>query len=43
MDKLTHFEMIIYEDNIYRVKKWDKYQSVDKYEVVKEQNRFREK
>ncbi len=43
LDKLIHFEMIIYEDNIYRVKNWDKYQSADKYELVKEQNRERQK
>ena len=36
LDKLIHFEMIIYEDNIYRIKNWDKYQSADKYELVKE-------
>ena len=43
LDKLIHFEMIIYEDNIYRIKNWDKYQSADKYELVKEQNRERQK
>lgn len=35
--------MIICEDNIYRIKDWDKYQSADKYEIVKEQNRERQK
>lgn len=43
LDKLIHFEMIIYEDNIYIIKNWDKYQSTDKYELVKEQNRERQK
>ena len=43
LDKLIHFEMIIYEENIYRIKNWDKYQSADKYELVKEQNRERQK
>ena len=43
LDKLIHFEMIIYEDNIYKIKNWDKYQSTDKYELVKEQNRERQK
>lgn len=43
LDKLIHFEMIICEDNIYKIKNWDKYQSADKYEIVKEQNRERQK
>lgn len=43
LDKLIHFEMIIYEDNIYRIKNWYKYQSADKYELVKEQNRENQK
>lgn len=43
LGKLIHFEMIICEDNIYRIKNWDKYQSADKYELVKEQNRERQK
>ena len=43
LDKLIHFEMIICEDNIYKIKNWDKYQSADKYELVKEQNRERQK
>lgn len=43
LDKLIHFEMIICEDNIYRIKNWDKYQSADKYEIVKEQNRERQR
>ena len=43
LDKLIHFEMIICEDNVYRIKNWDKYQSADKYEIVKEQNRERQR
>jgi predicted phage replisome organizer len=43
LDKLIHYEMIICEDNIYRIKNWDKYQSADKYEIVKQQNRERQK
>ena len=35
LDKLIHFEMLICEDNIYKIKNWDKYQSADKYELVK--------
>ena len=31
LNKLIHFEMIICEDNIYRIKNWYKYQSADKY------------
>ncbi len=43
LNKLIHFEMIICEDNIYRIKNWYKYQSADKYEIVKQQNRERQK
>ena len=43
LDKLIHLEMIICEDNIYQIKNWDKYQSADKYEQIKEQNRERQR
>ena len=43
LDKLIHFEMLICEDNICKIKNWDKYQSADKYEIVKEQNRENQK
>lgn len=43
LDKLIHFEMIICEDSIYRIKNWDKYQSADKYEKIQEQNRERQR
>ena len=35
--------MIICEDNIYRIKNWDKYQSADKYLKTLEQNRERQR
>lgn len=43
LNKLIHLEMIIYEKNTYIIKNWYKYQSIDKYEKVLEQNRFRQK
>ena len=43
LDKLIHFEMLICEDNIYKIKNWDKYQSADKYEKTLEQNRERQR
>ena len=43
LNKLIHFEMIICEDNIYRIKNWYKYQSIDKYEKILKQNRERQK
>lgn len=43
LDKLIHFEMIICEDNVYRIKNWDKYQSADKYLKALEQNRERQR
>jgi predicted phage replisome organizer len=43
LSKLIHLEMIIYEENTYIIKNWYKYQSIDKYEKVLEQNRARQK
>lgn len=43
LNKLIHYEMIICEDNIYRIKNWDKYQSADKYLKTLEQNRERQR
>lgn len=43
LNKLIHLEMIIYEGNTYIIKNWYKYQSIDKYEKVLEQNRARQK
>ena len=43
LNKLIHLEMIVYKDNTYIIKNWYKYQSIDKYEKVLEQNRVRQK
>mgnify|MGYP004515602785 FL=1 len=43
LNRLIHYEMIICEDNIYRIKNWDKYQSADKYLKTLEQNRERQR
>lgn len=43
LNKLIHLEMIIYKDNTYIIKNWYKYQSIDKYEKILEQNRVRQK
>lgn len=43
LNKLIHLEMIIYKENTYIIKNWYKYQSIDKYEKVLEQNRERQK
>lgn len=43
LNRLIHYEMIICEDNIYRIKNWDKYQSADKYIKTLEQNRERQR
>ena len=43
LNKLIYLEMIIYEENTYIIKNWYKYQSIDKYEKVLEQNRVRQK
>ena len=43
LNKLIHLEMIIYEGNTYIIKNWYKYQSIDKYEKILEQNRVRQK
>ena len=34
LDKLIHCEMIIFENNTYIIKNWEKYQSADKYEKM---------
>lgn len=41
--QVNPFWMLICEDNIYKIKNWNKYQSADKYELIKEQNRERQK
>lgn len=43
LNKLIHLEMIVYKDNTYIIKNWYKYQSIDKYEKILEQNRVRQK
>ena len=43
LDKLIHCEMIIFENNTYIIKNWEKYQSADKYEKMLEQNRERQR
>lgn len=43
LDKLIHCEMIIFENNTYIIKNWEKYQSADKYEKALEQNRERQR
>ena len=43
LDKLIHCEMIIFENNTYIIKNWEKYQSADKYEKTLEQNRERQR
>ena len=43
LDKLIHCEMIIFENNTYVIKNWEKYQSADKYEKALEQNRERQR
>lgn len=35
--------MIIFENNTYIIKNWEKYQSADKYEKALEQNRERQR
>lgn len=35
--------MLIYQENTYIIKKWYRYQSIDKYEKILEQNRARQK
>lgn len=34
--------MIIIEEGAYKIKNWDKYQSIEPYEKYKEQNRIRQ-
>ena len=43
LDKLIHCEMILFENNTYIIKNWEKYQSADKYEKMLEQNRERQR
>lgn len=43
LNKLIHLEMLIYQENTYIIKNRYKYQSIDKYEKILEQNRARQK
>ena len=40
--KFLELEMIILENEVYKIKNWNKYQSVEKYEKYKEQGRLRQ-
>ena len=40
--KFLELNMLIVEDGAYKIKNWDKYQSVETYEKYKEQNRIRQ-
>lgn len=43
INKFIELEMIIYKDNVYIIKNWNKYQNVDGLEKIREQNRVRQK
>ena len=40
--KFLELNMLIVEDGAYKIKNWDKYQSIEPYEKYKEQNRIRQ-
>lgn len=40
--KILELEMVILENEVYKIKNWNKYQSVEKYEKYKEQGRLRQ-
>ena len=40
--KLLELNMIVIEEGAYKIKNWDKYQSIEPYEKYKEQNRIRQ-
>ena len=42
LEKFEELKMIIIEDNFYKIKNWSKYQSADKLEEIKLQNRLRQ-
>lgn len=43
LDKFIELEMLKIEDDMFIIKNWNKYQSVDKYEEYKEKNRNRQR
>ena len=42
IQKFQELNMLIVEEGAYKIKNWDKYQSVESYEKYKEQNRLRQ-
>ena len=40
--KFLELEMIILENKVYKIKNWNKYQSIETYEKYKEQGRLRQ-
>ena len=42
IQKFLELNMLIVEDGAYKIKNWDKYQSIEPYEEYKEQNRIRQ-
>lgn len=42
LEKFEELKMIIIEDNFYKIKNWSKYQSADKLEEIRLQNRLRQ-
>ena len=42
LEKFEELQMIVIEENFYKIKNWSKYQSIEPYEKYKEQNRIRQ-
>lgn len=42
IEKFLELEMIILKDKVYKIKNWNKYQSIETYENYKEQGRLRQ-
>ena len=42
IEKFLELEMIILENEVYKIKNWNKYQSIETYEKYKEQGRLRQ-
>ena len=42
IEKFLKLEMIILENEVYKIKNWNKYQSIETYEKYKEQGRLRQ-
>ena len=40
--KFLELEMIVLENEVYKIKNWNKYQSIETYEKYKEQGRLRQ-